>query len=550
MQMTVVHYLAAMLQAFGIKRLVASPGTQNAYFNLLLQQNPFFTCKSVVDERSAAYAASGWADECGEPVLITCTEATASRNYLSALTECYYRRIPVIAITFYNPFGSALALSPQHIDRSFGPLDCAYLHVELPVIKTPVDRIICQERINEALITAKYQRVPVHINVPSVCDWPTLQDRSLPQDFSTTVCLNATELGRVDWRSLKDRNFALFIGAHPRFAPQTLELIGQFVEKHGIPVLCEHNSNYNGPNRVLTTVFSALLSLNATLLPHVILDLGGICADYLADVIFQQANTMLLPADGKYHCRQHRIPQVMFAMSETEFFARMLQLPEFPCDSTYFGRIAQARAGVVMPKLPLSTPLVCELLSQKLQRPCSVHFSILNAYRMANCFDFAHGVTVSCNTGGFGIDGAVSAAVGHSWSDPQRLTIAVTGDLAFYYDMSMIGNRDIGPNFRIIVINNSGGEEFRLNYNLLQQAQSQVEPLVAAANHCAGGFKGWAKSCGFVYRQAADVPTLEKEITNLCTQEFERPVFLEVLTTDAAEREAYSKLLMQHLKFA
>ena len=47
MQMTVVHYLAAMLQAFGIKRLVASPGTQNAYFNLLLQQNPFFTCKSV-----------------------------------------------------------------------------------------------------------------------------------------------------------------------------------------------------------------------------------------------------------------------------------------------------------------------------------------------------------------------------------------------------------------------------------------------------------------------------------------------------------------------
>ncbi|MBU3843962.1 MAG: hypothetical protein H9847_03710 [Candidatus Anaerobiospirillum pullicola] len=65
-----------------------------------------------------------------------------------------------------------------------------------------------------------------------------------------------------------------------------------------------------------------------------------------------------------------------------------------------------------------------------------------------------------------------------------------------------------------------------------------------------GFVKGWAKSCGFVYRQAADVPTLEKEITNLCTQEFERPVFLEVLTTDAAEREAYSKLLMQHLKFA
>ncbi|MCS3133314.1 hypothetical protein NXW30_12495 [Phocaeicola vulgatus] len=37
---------------------------------------------SCVDERSAAYMACGIAAESGEPIVVTCTEATASRNYL------------------------------------------------------------------------------------------------------------------------------------------------------------------------------------------------------------------------------------------------------------------------------------------------------------------------------------------------------------------------------------------------------------------------------------------------------------------------------------
>lgn len=73
---------------------------------------------SVVDERSASYVATGLAFEKGEPVVITCTGATASRNYLSAMTEAFYRNIPLIALTFHNPSGNEYNMTPQYLDRS------------------------------------------------------------------------------------------------------------------------------------------------------------------------------------------------------------------------------------------------------------------------------------------------------------------------------------------------------------------------------------------------------------------------------------------------
>ena len=52
-----------------------------------------------MDERSAAYIACGMAEESGEPVVLSCTGATASRNYMPGLTEAFYRKLPVLAIT-------------------------------------------------------------------------------------------------------------------------------------------------------------------------------------------------------------------------------------------------------------------------------------------------------------------------------------------------------------------------------------------------------------------------------------------------------------------
>ena len=75
-----VQILIALLKEHGIKRVIASPGSTNVTFVGSLQQDPWFEMYSCVDERSAAYMACGMAAESGEPVVLSCTGATASRN--------------------------------------------------------------------------------------------------------------------------------------------------------------------------------------------------------------------------------------------------------------------------------------------------------------------------------------------------------------------------------------------------------------------------------------------------------------------------------------
>lgn len=86
-----VQLLISLLKQHGIKKIVASPGTTNLSFVASLQQDEWFEVYSSVDERSAAYLACGMAEESGEPVVLSCTGATASRNYIPGLTEAYYR---------------------------------------------------------------------------------------------------------------------------------------------------------------------------------------------------------------------------------------------------------------------------------------------------------------------------------------------------------------------------------------------------------------------------------------------------------------------------
>ena len=91
--------LIALLKAHNIRKIVASPGTTNICFVGSLQSDPYFEIYSSVDERSAAYIACGLARESGEPVVLSCTGATASRNYAPGLTEAYYSNVPVLAVT-------------------------------------------------------------------------------------------------------------------------------------------------------------------------------------------------------------------------------------------------------------------------------------------------------------------------------------------------------------------------------------------------------------------------------------------------------------------
>ena len=113
-----IQILISLLKAHNIKRCILSPGTSCISIVGSIQNDDYFIKYSCVDERSACYMACGLAAESKEPVALVCTGATASRNYIPGLTEAYYRKLPIIAITASQHFGRIGQNIPQIIDRS------------------------------------------------------------------------------------------------------------------------------------------------------------------------------------------------------------------------------------------------------------------------------------------------------------------------------------------------------------------------------------------------------------------------------------------------
>ncbi len=142
----------SLLKEHKIKKVIASPGATNIRLVASMQQDDFFEMYSVVDERSAAYIACGMAEESGEPVVLTCTGATASRNYIPGLTEAFYRKLPIVAITSTQHYGRVGQNVAQVIDRSRPLADIVKCSVQIPTCHTDEDRWDCNVKVNNAIL--------------------------------------------------------------------------------------------------------------------------------------------------------------------------------------------------------------------------------------------------------------------------------------------------------------------------------------------------------------------------------------------------------------
>ena len=161
-----VQIIIALLKAHGIHRVIVSPGTTNMTFVVSIENDPWFKLWSSVDERSAAYLACGMAAETGEPVVLSCTGATASRNYMPGLTEAYYRKLPVLAITSTRGNHKVGHLIDQQIDRRSIPNDIAMESVTIPMVRGKEDERMCEIEANKAILALKLNGGgPAHINL-------------------------------------------------------------------------------------------------------------------------------------------------------------------------------------------------------------------------------------------------------------------------------------------------------------------------------------------------------------------------------------------------
>ena len=520
-----LHYLVALLKKYDINNIVASPGRQNSYINVIMQQDKFFNTYSVIDERSAGYVALGISFETQRPTVITCTGATASRNFLSSMTEAYYKKIPIVAITFYTPSSNGLNLSAQYVDRSVTQNDVKYVTANLVETNSEVDLINNLLAINNALYSAVYKNEPVHINCPSSLEDEVI-NYDLPDDI-WSLKMYTNNFSHLK-EELENKDTAIFIGEHQAFSKETEQAISDFARSWNVPVLCDHTSQYHGDNKILVSK-AYFMQRNLSNCPEIIIDLGGISGEYCLSWFFSKAKLWRISPDGKLKARLSRPIAKLFYTDEESFFTALKN--DNYKTSKFYTVLSETVRKLQLPELPLCAAFIAQNFAQHIPVSSSLHLGILNSLRNFNFFDIDKTIKVNCNVGGFGIDGPVSTAIGQSLVNPDKKIFVMLGDLAFFYDMNALGIRHINNNLRILLINNNCGVEFRLNESLEKNIGSNINNLIGAAGHNSGGAKGWAESCGFKYMAADTKEMFASQIDAFCNNDFDQPLLFEVFTT-------------------
>ncbi len=541
----------ALLKAHGIRKVIASPGATNVTFVGSLQHDSFFQIYSCVDERSAAYMACGMAAESGEPVVLSCTGATSSRNYMPALTEAYYRKLPLLVVTSTQDIRRVGHMIAQVTDRSVKPND-TFVHAEY--IPTCMDETAIWDttiRLNRAILALTHRGGgPVHINLAT----------NYNRDFSVKELPVARCIRRYmssdELPVLSTGRIAILVGNHLPWSASLTEAVNRFCKAYGAVVFCEHASNYSGPYRVYNAILNQQSyckkeSFRTDVLIHI-----GEVSGYGNNVAGSKAGEVWrVNEDGELRDPSHKLTQV-FEMAEEVFFNRYADLAGERNEQQKAGKawLEQCHAEyqklqAAIPELPFSNIWIAQQTAYRLPEGCVLHLGILNSLRAWELFDVPTSVQSNgfVNTGGFGIDGCMSSMIGGAITHPDQLHFLVIGDLAFFYDMNVLGNRHVGNNVRILLVNNGKGTEFR-NYNHpAAQFGEDADKFMAAAGHYGNKslqlVRHYAEDLGYEYMKASDKEEYLINIDRFLISDItDKPMLFEVFTNNENESDALKQM--------
>jgi len=218
--------------------------------------------------------------------------------------------------------------------------------------------------------------------------------------------------------------------------------------------------------------------------------------------------------------------------AQTHAFLSQLMGKRIPHNS-HFGQSWMDRSSKCVGKhqeflrsAPFCDLSVYEILFREMPADGHLHLGNSTPVRYAQLFDQASQFISWSNRGTSGIDGCVSTAAGASAICHHPLTV-ITGDVGFFYDSNALWNSNLSPLLRIILINNGGGNIFRVipgpdNFE-------ELEPFIETAHNL--NAEGIVKNFGLNYHQAHNQEELEQALPAFfAAQENSKAALLEIFT--------------------
>ena len=516
----------------GLEHIVISPGSRNAPLTIGFASHPDFKCYSIADERCAGFFAMGMAQQLQKPVAVVCTSGSALLNYYPAVAEAFYNQIPLVLISADRPhdkidIGDGQTIRQENVYAN---------HILYNANLTEEVSETNDFKIQEALHLAKTQFGPVHINIPFEEPlYETVTELSVTPKLFEFEPVKDTKIIAEDfietWKTAK-KKLVLIGGNYPNAIEQYF--LDSLASNTSVVVMTEVTSNVHHSNFIsnIDTVITPFRQEDfIAFQPDVLLTMGGMIVSKRIKAFLrnyqpkQHWHVDTLRAYDTYGCLSHH-----FKMAPNAFFRAVLNQEQY-ADSNYqsdFLKIRNERAlahQAYLETTAFSDLKVFETIFKLLPKNIQLQISNSSPIRYAQLFPVDSSIDVFCNRGTSGIDGSTTTAIGSAVIH-EKPTIFITGDISFFYDSNALWNNYIPKNFKIILINNSGGGIFRIlpghqeneTFNTFFETSHQL-----TAEHL-------AKMYQLEYLQADDLKSVESNWNLFLNAE--KPVIFEIFTPE------------------
>ncbi len=526
----------------GVAHLCLCPGSRSTPLAIAAARQPGLKVWTHIDERAAAFFALGLARTARAPVAVVSTSGTAAANFLPAVVEARFGRVPLLVLTADRPHELRDAGANQTIDqlRLFGVHVKSFAEVAPPLATEPMLRYARQLAAQAVAVALGAPAGPVHLNFPfrePLVPQPAPHELP-PDDDRAGVAWMGRESGRpytavvrgvraVEPEALRALVEALWAARRPLIVcgpqddPAFPAAVAGLAAALQAPLLADPLSQVRcGPHdrRLVVAAYDLVLRAEAAaaaLEPDVVVRFGGLPASRpLQQYLQRHARARQIVVDDGGWSDPLRVASDLVAADPRRVCDALVAAldghrPVSARDAwaarwLALGRTAREAMTRRLREIaePFDGRVFAELASLL---PDGALLVVGNSMPVRDADTFLPSVgtrlRVLGNRGASGIDGLVSTALGAAAAAGGPV-VAALGDLAFYHDMNgLLAARLHGLAATIVLLNNDGGGIF----NFMPQAAypAYFEPLFGtphglAFRHAAAlydatyaAFEGW-----------------------------------------------------------
>jgi 2-succinyl-5-enolpyruvyl-6-hydroxy-3-cyclohexene-1-carboxylate synthase len=466
-----IQLLVHILHRMGLEHVVFSPGSRSA--PLVKEFNAYNDIQKHVhfDERCAGFIALGLAQQTKKIIAVFCTSGTAVLNLAPAICEAYYQKIPLLILTADRPESAIGKGENQVIVQN--EIFKNYIKKSFVFSENDFDS---NTILNALTTTWNANFGPVHINLPLTeplysesekVEMPALNYTIHPgNELSKSAKSNIKE----QWLQAERRMIICGMDSFNQRKNDLLHILNQDAKTVLLKEAC---SNIVIDNTI-ENIDGAIAMISEDVdgyIPDLVVTLGK-------QIVSKSIRKLLNAHQGITHFHISieneqwdifsSLTQV-FECGDNDFLNSIIKQVEQSGESkwqeSWFAlqkKYHQFRKETILPESVFVDADIYQEIAKSDDKNLIIQWGNSTPIRYASLFSFSKNIGHFANRGTSGIDGCLSTAIGAALAEPQKKVITVIGDVSFFYDSNAFFVNKLPSNFKVIVINNSGGNIFRV----------------------------------------------------------------------------------------